>query len=134
MATGRASLLVSYLRKISASRCATDLTDSQLLERFVAQQDQAAFAALVQRHGPMVLAVCRRILHDWQDAEDAFQATFLVFVRKAASLAKPELLGNWLYGVACRTARKARGVTMRRREHETPMLDSPAVDSPQDAL
>jgi RNA polymerase sigma factor (sigma-70 family) len=93
-------------------------TDSQLLKRFASQQDEAAFAALVRRHGPMVLAVCRRVLHDPHDAEDAFQATFLVLVRKAQLIARPELLGNWLYGVAYRVAVKARANAARRSEHE----------------
>src|SRR2546428_12624569 len=83
-------------------------TDAQLLKRFASQHDQAAFATLVKRHGPMVLAVCRRVLHDSHAADDAFQATFLVLVRKAGSLARPELLANWLYGVAYRVAVKAR--------------------------
>jgi len=83
-------------------------TDSQLLKRFTSRQDETAFAALVRRHGPMVLAVCRRVLHDAHDADDAFQATFLVLVRKAGGIAQPELLENWLYGVAYRIAVKAR--------------------------
>jgi RNA polymerase sigma factor (sigma-70 family) len=94
------------------------LTDRHLLDRFVRQRDEAAFAALVQRHGPMVLGVCRRVLDHAQDAEDAFQATFVVLVRKAPTLAKPELLGNWLYGVACRIARKAKAEAARRSHHE----------------
>jgi RNA polymerase sigma factor (sigma-70 family) len=94
------------------------LTDRQLLERFVRQRDEVAFAVLVQRHGPMVWGVCRRLLDHAQDAEDAFQATFVVLLRKAGSIAKPELLGNWLYGVACRIARKARAEAARRSHHE----------------
>jgi RNA polymerase sigma factor (sigma-70 family) len=93
-------------------------SDGQLLQRFAAGHDEAAFAALVERHGPMVLAVCRRALNDWHDAADAFQATFLVLVRKAGTLSRPELLGNWLYRVAYRTAVKAKARAALRRAHE----------------
>ncbi len=90
-----------------AGGSAAGLSDRQLLERFAASRDEAAFAALVDRHGPMVLGICRQLLGDVQHAEDAFQATFLVLARKARSIRDPELLGNWLYGVATRTARCA---------------------------
>jgi RNA polymerase sigma factor (sigma-70 family) len=96
-----------------------DRTDRQLLEAFVRRQDASAFAGLVRRHGPLVLRVCRRILGNAHDAEDAFQATFLVLFRKAGSLRTPELLANWLYGVASRTARKARTRFLRRRQRES---------------
>jgi RNA polymerase sigma factor (sigma-70 family) len=97
------------------------LTDRQLLERFNARRDrtgEAAFSALVMRHGPMVLTVCRQLLGDRHLAEDVFQAVFLVLARKARSIRDPDLLGNWLYGVALRTARKARGRLARQRQHE----------------
>ncbi len=97
------------------------LTDRQLIERFTAQHDaagEAAFAALVMRHGPMVLDICRHLLGDLHHAEDAFQAVFLVLARKAPSIADPDLLGNWLYGVALRTARKARIHLARRSKNE----------------
>jgi RNA polymerase sigma factor (sigma-70 family) len=93
-------------------------TDAQLLKRFASQQDQAAFAVLVKRHGPMVLRMCRRILHDIHDADDAFQATFLILVRKASLIARPELLSNWLYGVAYRVAVKALAKAARRSKYE----------------
>jgi RNA polymerase sigma factor (sigma-70 family) len=95
-----------------------DPSDRELLERFIRQGDQEAFALVVRRHGPMVLGVCQRVLSHSQDAEDAFQATFLVLVRKAGSLSRPELLANWLYGVAYRIARKARASALRRRNFD----------------
>ncbi len=98
--------------------CDLEWTDEELLDRFVSQRDATAFETLVRRHGPMVLGVCRRLLQHPQDAEDAFQATFLVLVRKAGSLGQRELLGNWLYGVAYRTALDARAAAMRRRKRE----------------
>jgi len=96
------------------NKLAAESSDKQLLERFVAHRDNVAFECLVQRHGAMVFGVCQRVLNQRQDAEDAFQATFLVLVQKASTIRKPELLGNWLYGVACRIARKARGRVSRR--------------------
>jgi polysaccharide export outer membrane protein len=97
---------------------AAEQTDQELLRRFVHSRDDTAFALLVERHGPMVLGVCRRILGNSHDADDAFQATFLVLVRRADPLESPELLGNWLYGVAYRIARKARAQAARRRQQE----------------
>jgi RNA polymerase sigma factor (sigma-70 family) len=100
---------------------AAGLSDRQLIERFVTRRDEAgeaAFAALVARHGPMVLGVCRQILGDEHLAEDAFQAVFLVLADKARSLREPDLLGNWLFGVAVRTARCARLRLGRRRRAE----------------
>jgi RNA polymerase sigma factor (sigma-70 family) len=93
-------------------------SDRQLLQHFVQRHDEVAFEALVQRHGPMVLGLCRRILGNDADAEDAFQATFLVLARKASAVGKPELLAGWLFGVACRVARKARAQAGRRRRLE----------------
>ncbi len=101
------------------------LTDGQLLTRFIAARDEASFAALVRRHGPMVLGVCSRLLRDFQDAEDAFQATFLILARKAGSVVKRESVGCWLYGVAYRTAQEARSANARRRERERPMSEVP---------
>ncbi len=102
---------------VSAASVA-ELSDSQLLKRFARKKDEAAFEALVHRHGPMVLGVCQRILKDWHEAEDAFQATFLVLARKARAIGRPELLGNWLYGVAYRTSLKAKDSAVRRNENE----------------
>jgi RNA polymerase sigma factor (sigma-70 family) len=101
------------------------LTDGQLLEKFITRQDEAAFAALLRRHGPMVFGVCRRLLRDPHDAEDAFQATFLVLVRKAASVVPRELLPNWLYGVAYQTAVRARSANAKRHRRERQVTDMP---------
>jgi RNA polymerase sigma factor (sigma-70 family) len=119
MATGPLAPVVHYLRKVTSPAAFGELPDAELLARFARQRDEAAFTALVRRHGPMVLAVCRRVVRDGHAAEDAFQGTFLVLARKADSLAQPELLGNWLYGVAYRTAMKARRDAAKRRAHET---------------
>src|SRR4051794_22551065 len=98
-----------------------NLTDGQLLERFLAGRDgtaSVAFTALVQRHGPMVLRVCQQTLGDPHDAQDAFQATFLVLVRKAGSVQKRDSVASWLYGIARRVAQRARADASRRRAHE----------------
>jgi RNA polymerase sigma factor (sigma-70 family) len=94
------------------------LSDAQLLEQFALQRHEAAFEALMHRHGPLVFGVCRRMLFDVQDAEDAFQATFLVLARKAGSITRRSLLSNWLYGVAFRVAGRVRKNVLRRRVRE----------------
>ena len=97
------------------------LSDRQLLDRFTGQFGacaEAAFAALVARHGPMVLGLCNELLRDPHHAEDAFQAVFLVLAQKARSIRDPDVLGNWLYGVALRTSRCARNRLARRSKHE----------------
>jgi RNA polymerase sigma factor (sigma-70 family) len=101
------------------------LTDGQLLARFVASRDEPAFAALVRRHGPMVLGVCRRVLCQAQDAEDAFQATFLTLSRKAGSVANRRAVGSWLYRVAYRIALEAKAINDRRRGREQQVADVP---------
>src|SRR5262245_48989275 len=110
--------IVRQVRSLSAAPHAGAQTDAELLRAFTASSDPAAFAALVQRHGPLVLAVCRRVLHQLQDAEDAFQATFLVLARKAASVSQHASLSGWLHGVAHRIALNARRAAARRRRHE----------------
>ena len=124
MATSQVNELIEHLRG-AALRDGTGLTDEQLLERFINRRDSTALAALVRRHGPMVWGVCRRVLDNHHDAEDAFQATFLVLVRKAASIASRELLANWLYGVAYQTALKARATVARRGSRERQVTDMP---------
>src|SRR5262245_5557108 len=107
MAGGPIATVLQYLRSFVGGPPAEDTSDAELLERFARHADEAAFEALVRRYGPMVWGVCRRVLTDEHAAEDAFQATFLALVRKAASIRKREVVGSWLYGVAYRTARKA---------------------------
>ena len=126
--------IVTQLRRASVLPGGVDLTDGQLLAQFIGQQDEAAFAALVQRHGSMVLGVCRRLLGNVHDADDAFQATFLILVHKAASLKSCELLGNWLYGVAYNTALAARAKRCRLRSKEKQVLGmpEPAMTQPND--
>jgi RNA polymerase sigma factor (sigma-70 family) len=108
-------------------------TDERLLRDYLASRDARAFAAIMRRHGGMVSGVCRRILGREQDVEDAFQATFLVLLRKAPSLSRPNLLGNWLYGVAYRIARKIRSANIRQSAREAPMVDLPGPDPNDDA-
>jgi RNA polymerase sigma factor (sigma-70 family) len=110
------------------------LSDGQLLDRFVERREGAVFEAIVCRHGPMVWGVCRRVLRDHHDAEDAFQATFLILARKAASIMPREKLGNWLYGVAYRTAMKARTKRTKRRGREGQAPNMPEPMSVPDDL
>lgn len=115
--------VIQHLRRILHD--GAGLTDGQLLQDYISRRDEGAYAALVRRHGPMVWGVCRRVLNNHHDAEDAFQATFLVFVRRAASIASRELLANWLYGVAHQTALKARAIAAKRKERERQVTEMP---------
>jgi RNA polymerase sigma factor (sigma-70 family) len=130
MAAGHAEILLRHLRRLVAPQGVAHLSDKELVARFAAHRDEAAFEALVQRHGPMVLCVCRRVLGNEHDAEDAFQATFLVLSRKTASLRRQESVGSWLFGVAHRLALKANAAAARRRIHES----RAATPSPRDPL
>src|SRR5271155_2470457 len=118
MATNQMSEVLQHLRRTAVLHDGAGRTDGQLLEDYISRRDEAALAALVRRHGPMVWGVCRRLLSNYHDAEDAFQATFLVLVRKGASIASREQLANWLYGVAHQTALKARATAARRTRRE----------------
>jgi RNA polymerase sigma factor (sigma-70 family) len=126
MATVHTSAILIHVRRLAASGL-QELSDAHLLARFASRRDEAAFTALVRRHGPMVLGVCRRVLRDWHLAQDCFQLTFLVLARKADSLRRPDALGPWLYGVAYRTARKARTQAARRRQVESHVQATEAV-------
>jgi RNA polymerase sigma factor (sigma-70 family) len=127
MATGPLTVVVHHLRRLVDGRPAAELTDAQLLERFAANREQAAFAVLMYRHAPLVWRVCRRGLRNLHDAEDAFQATFLVLARKAPSIRKAGSVGSWLYGVAHRTAARARDRAARRRVREQTAADLPGT-------
>src|SRR5262249_12475082 len=129
MAIDRANTVMQTLRRVALRAGAPALTDAQLLGRFIDGRDEIAFEALVRRHGPMVLGVCRRLLRNRQDAEDAFQAVFVVLVRKAASVSPREMVGNWLYGVAYQTALKARAVAARRQARERQVADMPEPEA-----
>jgi RNA polymerase sigma factor (sigma-70 family) len=124
--------VLPFLRRIAAPP--GDATDRELLSRFVLRQDEAAFTALLRRHGPLVLGVCQRVLHNPHDAEDAFQATFLVLARKAHCVAKQDSLASWLHGVASRTALRARAGIARRREKERQVAAMTAEDATPGAV
>src|SRR5437588_12597211 len=108
MATARLNRVLQRIREAAALHGAGGLADGELLDLCLLRRDEAAFAELVRRHGPMVLGVCRRILRNADDADDAFQATFLILVRRADSVRPRDRVGAWLHGVAYRTALEAR--------------------------
>ncbi len=120
--------VLHYIRQMASAPANQELTDKELLESFVACRDEGAFGALVQRHGALVWGVCRRVLRQDQDAEDAFQATFLVLARKAGRVRWQADVGNWLYAVAMRTAIKAKSGASRRCGREGPLQDMPATE------
>ncbi|HZV05319.1 MAG TPA: sigma-70 family RNA polymerase sigma factor [Gemmataceae bacterium] len=134
MASGPLTEFLRKLRGNEALRALGERTDDELLEQFVARQEEAAFAALVQRHGPMVLGVCRHLLINAHDIEDAFQAVFLVLVSKAASIRSRTLLAGWLYRVAYRVAMRARMHAARRHEREVRGVEMMAAEPDAEAI
>src|SRR5258706_407280 len=131
MTGGLASSVLGYLRRLAGNTASGD-SDGALLAQFVDARDETAFAALLARHGPMVLRVCERVLGPGCDAEDAFQATFLLLVRRAGSLRRGDSLGSWLHTAAYRIAARARAQRARRRERERRAVprpeETPALD------
>ncbi len=118
MATNALNRVIQHLRRTAVGRDSGGLADAELLDCYLARRDEGAFEAIVRRHGPMVLGVCRRILRNEADAEDAFQATFLILVRKAGNIRPRGMVSNWLYGVAHNTALKAKAMIHKRRTKE----------------
>jgi RNA polymerase sigma factor (sigma-70 family) len=128
MATSQLRNVIRQLRSVALFDTA-GLTDGQLLNRFITHRDETAFAALVRRHGPMVWGVCRRAAGNHHDAEDAFQATFLVLVRKAATIVPREMVANWLHGVAHNTAIKARAMADKHHARERQVKEMPEPEA-----
>ena len=110
--------VLQHVWRLAAAQSNCRSTDAELLHAFITCRDEDAFTALVRRHGPLVRHVCRRVLHNTQDAEDAFQATFLVLARKAASVHRRAALASWLYGAARRMALSVKRTAVRRRAYE----------------
>jgi RNA polymerase sigma factor (sigma-70 family) len=134
MAVGqRSGGVLGGIQRLLGHGTVSGLSEGQLLARFVGDRDEVAFEAIVSRHGPMVLGVCRRLLDDPHDVEDAFQATFLVLVRRAGSLRDRDLLANWLYGVALRVATRCRRDRTRRRIRERPEVEEGLAASTDEA-
>ncbi len=134
MAQASLNPILRYLRRLNGAQEGGQLSDAQLLERFVSRRDEAAFEVLVWRYGPLVLGVCRRLLRREQDAEDAFQATFLALVRKAATIGKGASVGSWLYKVAYRVALRARARSAKLSASAPLTEEVPAPDTAPEAL
>src|SRR5688572_27383204 len=134
MATPPLDGVARRLRRARIEQERGGLSDGALLECYVRRGDEASFEALLRRHGPMVLGVCRRVLRNDADAEDAFQATFLVLARKAGSIRPGGLVGNWLYGVAHTTALKARAMSLKRSAKEREAAARPRPEATQEGM
>jgi RNA polymerase sigma factor (sigma-70 family) len=141
MATAQLDTLIRHMKTLAAGEGTSPRTDGQLLDDFLTADDESAFAELVTRHGSMVLRVCRRVLRHEQDAEDAFQASFLILAQYAGAVRKRESVASWLHGVAYRTAMKAKRSAARRRNHESRLKEqkptqvlSPTWDDVQTVL
>src|SRR5690242_9103589 len=132
MAGGQLRAVLRHIRKLAGAPVSSDVTDGQLLERFVTERDEAAFELLVRRHERMVWGVCRRLLANTHDAEDAFQAAFVVLVRKASTVRKRESLGCWLHQVAYRVALRASANRAKIAEREQQTLDPGSATDPHD--
>jgi RNA polymerase sigma factor (sigma-70 family) len=126
------SPILEMIRKVMEDQRDKDQADQDLVQRFRGQQDEGAFVALLRRHGPMVLGVCRCVLGNEADAEDAFQTTFLVFAGKSGSIRKAQSVSSWLYGVAYRTALKLRAEQARRKKHDERASREPLCESADD--
>ena len=133
MADGKLRNVLHHVGRLVGPRQAQDLPDQELLGRFVQSGEEAAFAALMERHGPMVLGVCGRVLQNAHDAEDACQAVFLVLARRANAVKKRGSLASWLHGVAWRVARKLRSTLARRNARESvAVAEKPTASAPAD--
>src|SRR6476469_7319173 len=134
MATNPFVPVLQGIRRMVGLDTAAQSADALLLERFARAGDESAFATLVERHSALVWGVCRRVTGDHHDAEDAFQASFLVLARKAASLTRRDRLAGWLHGVAYQTARKARALSARRRAREKQVDTMPELQAAEEAI
>jgi RNA polymerase sigma factor (sigma-70 family) len=128
MSSAQVGMILGYIRKLATSQTDQELPDHQLLERFAVNQDQAAFTTLLKRHGPMVLGVCQSVLQNVHDAEDAFQAAFLVLARKAGSIHRREAVSSWLHRVAYHLAVDLQADAARRRVLEKRAVIMPSAD------
>jgi RNA polymerase sigma factor (sigma-70 family) len=131
MTGGHIGIVLRRLRGLLGAECAGGPTDGELLRRYVVARDDSAFEALLRRHGPMVLGVCRRLLGCAQDVDDAFQATFLILIRRASAIEHGDRVANWLYGVAYRVAVRARVQAAKRRDRQQPLTDVARDDAPK---